>query len=101
MSDIHIAELRGLIKNLKSTTASGYDKISNLSMKHLTRRPLLHLLSIFKNCIKYNYFPEIWKTAKIIILHKPGKDPSVPDNLRPISSLPALSKLLERNIFSK
>ena len=71
--DFRISELRGLIKNLKSICAFGYDKIPNLVLHNLTRRPLIHLLNIFKNCIKFNYFPEIWKIAKIIILPKPAR----------------------------
>ena len=97
--NITILELRGLIKNLKSNCAFGTDKIPNLALKHLPRRPLIHLLNIFKFCIKFNYFPEIWKTAKIIMLPKAGKDTSIPDNLRPISLLPTLSKILEKLIL--
>ena len=101
MPDIKISELRGLIKNLKSNCAPGTDKIPNIALKHLNRRPLLHLLNIYKYCFKYNYFPEIWKIAKVVMLPKPGKDQSIPNNLRPISLLPSLSKIFERLILEK
>ena len=97
--NLNISTLRGLIKNLKSNSAPGNDKILNLALKNLPRRSLLHLLNIFKYCIKFNYFPQIWKVAKIVMLPKPGKDPTIPDNLRPISLLPTLGKLLERIIL--
>ena len=99
LPDITISNLRGLIQNLKPNCAPGTDKISNIALKNLTRRPLLHLLNIFKYCFKFNYFPTVWKTAKIILLPKPGKDPSIPGNLRSISLLPGLSKILERLIL--
>ena len=99
MPNINISDLRGLIKNLKPNCAFGTDKIPTLGLKNLPRRPLIHLLNIYKYCIKFNYFPEIWKTAKVIMLPKPGKDPAIPDNLRPISLLPTLSKLLEKLIL--
>ena len=97
MPNITISDLRGLIKNLKSTIAPGADKIPNEALKHLQRRPLIHLLNIFKYCIKFNYFPAIWKIAKITMLPKPGNDPPFPDILSPISLLPTLSKLFEKS----
>ena len=99
MPDITISNLRGLIRNLKTKSAPGTDKIPNIVLKNLPRRPLIHLLNIYKYCIKFNYFPQIWKNAKIIMLPKPGKDPTIPDNLRPISLLPTLSKILEKLIL--
>ena len=41
--------------------------------------------------------PALWKIAKIIPLHKKG-DKSNPDNYRPISLLPCISKVLEKII---
>ena len=40
--------------------------------------------------------PKIWRKAKVIAVKKPGKDPSVAANYRPISLLSACYKLLER-----
>ena len=57
MPDIKISELRGLIKKLRTTCAYGTDKIPNIALKNLPRR---HLLNIFKNCFKFNYFPTVW-----------------------------------------
>ena len=37
-----------------------------------------------------------WKTARVILLRKPGKDPRLPNAYRPISILPALSKIWEK-----
>lgn len=41
-------------------------------------------------------FPNTWKTALVKALRKPGKDPTIPENYRPISLLYNLSKLHER-----
>ena len=99
MHDITISNLRGLIRNLKIKSAPDTDKIPNIALKHLPKRPLIHLLNIYKYCIKFNYFPQIWKNVKIIMLPKPGKDPTIPDNLRSVSPLPTLSKILEKLIL--
>merc|ERR1712115_720520 len=48
-------------------------------------------------CIEQNVFPTALKVAKVIPLPK-AKDKSNPDDFRPISLLPLLSKPLERHI---
>jgi len=40
--------------------------------------------------------PKIWRKAKVIAVEKPGKDPSLAANYRPISLLSVCYKLLER-----
>ncbi|GFV08496.1 probable RNA-directed DNA polymerase from transposon X-element [Trichonephila clavipes] len=40
----------------------------------------------------------VWKTASVIPILKPGKDPTLPDSFRPISLLPVLSKITEKII---
>lgn len=39
--------------------------------------------------------PTVWKTARVVLIPKPGKDPMSPGAFRPISILPALSKAWE------
>lgn len=51
--------------------------------------------------LKAQYLPSIWKKAKIIMLPKLGKNPSIPTNYRPISLLPALEKLFEKIIYQR
>ena len=40
--------------------------------------------------------PDCWKTARVILLRKPGKDPSLPNAYRPISILPVMNKIWEK-----
>lgn len=48
-----------------------------------------------------NDFPSSWKSAKVIPIRKPGKDPSSPKSYRPISLLSGLSKLFEKAIHHR
>ncbi|GFX74837.1 RNA-directed DNA polymerase from mobile element jockey [Trichonephila clavipes] len=56
------------------------------------------MTNIINNILKLGYFPQIWKTVSVIPILKPGKDPTLPDNFRPISLLPVLSKITEEII---
>ena len=55
------------------------------------------ICSIFNHSIKTSTFPTSWKHAIVHPLHK-GGDPSSLSNYRPISILPACSKVLERHV---
>jgi hypothetical protein len=67
--------------------ACGLDGIPNKCIRHLPRRPLVHLTHLFNHCLQLFHFPKPWKEAKVITLLKPGKDPKFPQNLSPISLL--------------
>jgi hypothetical protein len=63
------------------------------------QKPLVHLTNLFNHCIRLSHFPKSWKEAKIITLPKPGKDPKLPQNLRPISLLSTTGKLFGQVIL--
>ena len=74
------------------------DGIPNECLRHLQRRPQLHLTHLFNHCIRLSHFPSPWKVAKIITLPKPGTDPKFPQNLRPIGLLSTTGKLFKKLI---
>jgi hypothetical protein len=92
-------DLQKLINSMKLRKACGIDGIPNECLRHLPRRPLVHLTHLFNNCIRLSHFPTSWKEAKVITLPKPGKDPKFPQNLRPISLLSTMGKLLEKVVL--
>ncbi|GFR11049.1 RNA-directed DNA polymerase from mobile element jockey [Trichonephila clavata] len=51
--------------------------------------------------LNLRYFPTSWKTAVIVLILKPGKDPTDPQSYRPISLLPVLSKIAEKIILAR
>ena len=55
------------------------------------------LTAYFKIVLEFGFFPQIFKTAKVILVFKTGKR-NLTDNYRPISLLPSLSKVLEKLI---
>ena len=56
------------------------------------------LLNIFNDIWETGQFPEDWTYATIIPIPKHGKDPSEPNNYRPIALTSCLCKTLERMI---
>jgi len=60
----------------------------------------LLIFSIYLWCISEGKFPEKWKTAKLVIIPKPGDgDKDKVKSYRPISLLPVLGKALETVII--
>jgi hypothetical protein len=96
---IRPCDLQKLINSLKLKKACGIDGIPNECLRHLSRRPLVHLTQLFNHCLRLSHFPESWKEVKIITLPKTGKYPKFPQNLRPISLLPITGKLFEKVIL--
>ena len=57
------------------------------------------LYLIFKNCLSSNTFPDVWKKANVIPVHKKG-DKQVLKNYRPVSLLPICGKKFEKLLFN-
>ena len=53
------------------------------------------LSKFFSRIMTTHSIPKIWRKAKVIAVKKPGKDPSLAANYRPISLLSVCYKLLE------
>lgn len=87
------------VLSLKSN-AEGYDGI-NLKMIIMIFPQSLEYITDIINCsISSSSFPDIWKIAKILPLPK-NNSPNDVNDLRPISILPCLSKVLERVVCTQ
>ncbi|GBL68719.1 putative RNA-directed DNA polymerase from transposon X-element [Araneus ventricosus] len=98
---IQPSEVIKVIKNLNIKKACGLDCITNKMLKNLPCTMIFEFTEIINNIFKFNYFPKAWKTAVVVPILKPGKDPTQPENYRPISLLSTLSKLTENFILDK
>ena len=86
------------IKQLKDHSAPGLDGIPNFALKRLTTKAIDYMAALFTNCLNSCYFPQNYKTAKIVPILKKGKPRTNPESYRPISLLSTTSKILERII---
>ena len=95
--EISNCEVSQYLNSLKSRKTGGINQIPAFIYKilePLILNPLTHIINL---SLKENDFPDIWKKALVIPIHKSGQ-PTLPNNYRPISLLPILSKVLEKII---
>ena len=76
--------------------ATGLDEVSCKILKLAKPAILSSLVHIMNLSLNTGIFPDLWKIAKIIPLHK-GGDMSI-NNFRPIAILPVVSKIIERAV---
>lgn len=91
-------EIKRVLLNLKTKKSTGPDNINNNALKHLPNKAIVYLCKIFNGCLETGYFPLLWKSAKIIAIPKPGKDPTLPSSHKPISLLSCVGKIFEKLI---
>ena len=84
---------------LDNNKATGIDNISSKIAKISVPVITKHLTEICNHSIRNSCFPSIWKKARVTLLHKRNSTDD-PENYRPISILPFLSKVLEKHVHN-
>jgi hypothetical protein len=85
---------------LINTEAVGADGINNKMLTIVLPIIMISLTNIINECFKMGCFPNIWKTALVCPLPK-IPNPSTFSDLRPISILPCMSKIIERIVHTR
>jgi hypothetical protein len=91
---------RKIIQNLQPKSSCGYDGISTKLLKLLCIVLVAPLTIIINQSLKMGIFPDKLKIARVIPLYKKD-DETLFNNYRPISLLPAISKVFEKTIFNQ
>ena len=95
------AQVQEAIRKAKSSKAIGPDGISPIMLKNLGPHGFKFLSTIYNKSMKDSVIPNIWKTAQIIPLLKPGKPADQGTSFRPVSILPPPIKILEALLLPK
>ena len=91
-------EILKIINTFLPKTSSGEDGLSMKILKRIKHIIVDSLSLIINQSLNTGIFPENLKLAKVLPLFKKG-DTHIVDNYRPISLLPAISKIFERVVF--
>lgn len=98
-SPVLCLDVRKVIMAIPNNKAPGYDKVSVSVIKDCLPHILSIIASIINLSLESSTFPHAWKKAEIVAHLKEG-DHEVPDNNRPISLLPVLSKVAEKLLYN-
>ena len=93
-------EVKNMIDKLDSSKSIGNDGIAPKILKMCKDFISQPIASIINSCISMSIFPSEFKKACVTPLFK-GGDKNDPNNYRPISILPTLSKVFERHIANQ
>ena len=93
-------EVNDIILKLKPKNSSGFDEISTKLIKLSAPYIVSSLAHIINLSLLYGTVPKEMKLARVIPIYKKGEHSDI-SNYRPISLLPAFSKILERAMFNR
>lgn len=95
-------ELEQAIMRQNPKKAPGQDEITFDMWRRLLKHVASWIKWMYQTLLDLGYVPKLWRTAKIVLLKKPGKsDYTLPKAYRPISLLPTVSKGLESIVAAR
>ena len=97
--DITNKQVKQLLLSSDINKASGPDNISPHTLKMCASELAQPLVLLFKNCIHQQRWPSLWKSARVVAVHKKNSR-TLPENYRPISLLSGLGKIFEKVLVS-
>ncbi len=95
MNPVTPLEIQNIVNSLKPKISKGFDDISIKTVKETINNIAVPLAHIFNSSLSSGVVPQKLKIAKIIPIFKSGEKNQF-NNYRPISLLPAFSKILEK-----
>ncbi|KAL0271398.1 UNVERIFIED_CONTAM: hypothetical protein PYX00_008499 [Menopon gallinae] len=94
-------ELQTAIKRSGTKKAPGPDGIPAAVVKKMTEAEPINTLNMLNALLARGEFPNIWKTARVILIPKPRKSPEEDQKFRPICLLDEWGKLYERLVRAR
>ena len=86
-----------MLKSLDMEKAAGPDNIPSILLNKCAEQLAVPLFKLFRKTLDEGIIPQVWKTAKIVPIHKKGTRTKA-ENYRPVSLTSQVSKVMERLI---
>jgi hypothetical protein len=95
--DLRLTEvdLRTAVANCDPRKAAGVEGVPGEIVKIIAEQRPGRLLDLFNSINRSGRILPAWKMARVILLPKPARDPLLSSSCRPVSILPAMSKVWE------
>ena len=97
---IHENDIINIINSFTAKTSCGYDDLSVRHIKTVKNEIAAPLTLINIQILNTGIFPDKLKIAKVVPIHKKADETDL-NNYRPISLLPAVSKIIEKVIYNQ
>ena len=96
--EIDPSKVLKIVRSLDFNKAHGRDSLSISMIKICDAEIVIPLCLIYEKCLATGKFPEIWKKANVLPIHK-KESRQIKNNYSPISLLPICGKIFEKLIF--
>ena len=90
---ISMEDLVNACKKITPNKEVGVDGIPRTVVKALVERRAEKLLRVLNTVNNTGKIPARWNIARVVLIPKPDRDPTLTSSFRPISVLPALGKV--------
>ena len=95
-----ITEICKILSDMKNKCSVDAFNLNNYCLRLLAPSILPFLCKVSNSCLNFGLFPGCLKNANVIPIFKEGEE-SDPSNYCPISLLPVVVKIYEKNIFNR
>jgi len=93
-------DVEKIVKALPNKKSQGFDGLSTHLLKKIIPHIVTPLTEVINQSFENGIFPDLLKISKVKPLFK-CKDPQTMNNYRPISILPAISKIFEKAMYKQ
>ncbi|GBN28169.1 Putative protein in type-1 retrotransposable element R1DM [Araneus ventricosus] len=99
--DFTINEVESCFLSMNKNGAPGIDGWSLDFIREIFIANRQWFLKVLNFCLRMGYFPNVWKTAKVLLIPKGGKDVSQYESYRSICLLPIRGKVFEKLLTNR
>uniref|UniRef100_A0A8C5P787 Reverse transcriptase domain-containing protein n=1 Tax=Leptobrachium leishanense TaxID=445787 RepID=A0A8C5P787_9ANUR len=97
---VPVSVVTKLLRNQKMKYQSVPDQIPAMLLKISAPAIGKPVATLINESLATGYIPKLWKTARVVPIHKSG-DSTLVSNYRRISLLPVMSKILEKCVYTQ